>query len=163
MRPRAQRWSVPRQASGFTIIEMMMVVTILAILSAVAAPNMIDMVRNQRVKTASFDTFAGLVLARSEAIKRNTSVTVTPVSGGDWATGWVTKDTNGNVLSRQDPLTGVIFTGPASVTFTGMGRLSAAVDPFTLTATNLGTARARCITIDLSGRPVSKQGAGTTC
>src|SRR5260221_4669844 len=106
MRPRAQRWSVPRQASGFTIIEMMIVVTILAILSAVAAPNMIDMVRNQRVKTASFHTFAGLVLSRGEAIKRNTSVTVTPLSGGGLATGWVTKETNGNGQSRPDTLTG---------------------------------------------------------
>ena len=152
MQRRAQL-SRARRASGFTIVELMIVVTIVVILSTLAAPNMIQMVRNQRVKTASFDTFAGLVLARSEAIKRNKSVTLTPNLGGtDWSGGWTTTDADGNVVARQDRLEGVTLAGPASVTFTGLGRLSAFVGAFTISAYYVTP---RTINLDLSGRPVS--------
>src|SRR2546421_920569 len=129
--------SVPgRRMGGFTVIEMMVVVAIIALLSMLAVPSMRDMIRTQRVKTASFDMFAGLVLARSEAIKRNTSVTITP-NGGDWALGFVASDSNGNVLSRQDafiPVKGGVaeeatpslaMIGPGTVTFNSMGRSTA--------------------------------------
>ena len=157
------RWSRSRAArkrAGFTTVEMMVVVTIIAILAALGAPSMMDMIRTQRVKTASFDAFAGLVIARSEAIKRNTSVTLTPTLGGtDWSGGWTTTDSNGNVVARQDPFAGITFAGPASVTFTGLGRLSAAVAPFNLSAPSIPSTNYRSINIDLSGRPVSTQGA----
>jgi len=163
MNPHPRRSGSPRKEAGFTIVELMIVVTIVVILGTLAAPSMILMIRNQRVKTASFDTFAGLVLARSEAIKRNTNVTITP-TGSNWAAGWTTTDSNGNVVARQDPLTDVTLTGPATVTFNGLGRLTGTVTAlFILTSTNLDASQQRCINIDPSGRPVSKQGAGATC
>ena len=148
-----------RVQAGFTIVELMIVLVILAILSALAAPNMMSMIRNQRVKTASFDTFAGLVLARSEAIKRNSSVTLTPANSSDWSGGWTTTDSNGTVLARQDPLGTAAIAGPASVTFNGSGRLNAAVTPFNVSAPYVDAAYYRCIKVDLSGRPISAMGA----
>jgi type IV fimbrial biogenesis protein FimT len=147
-----------RALSGFTIIEMMIVVLIMAVLAALAAPSMRNMVLTQRVKTASFDVFSGLVLARSEAIKRNTSVTITP-TGADWVNGWSATDPLGAVLARQDPFTGLSITGPANITFNGAGRLTAAVVPISLTSPDIPVDNNRCITIDLSGRPISKVGA----
>ena len=159
MNLRSSRSYAARKSAGFTAVEMMVVVLIIAILAALGAPSMIDMIRTQRVKTASFDTYAGLVLARSEAIKRNTSVTLTPALGGtDWSGGWTTTDSNGNVVAQQDPLTGVTLAGPASVTFNGLGRLSAAVVPFNLSAPNIPATRYRSITLGMSGRPVSSEG-----
>ncbi|MEP7070442.1 MAG: GspH/FimT family pseudopilin [Usitatibacter sp.] len=149
-----------RAHAGFTLVELMIVLVILATLSALAAPSMSKMIRNQRVKTASFDTFAGLVLARSEAIKRNTSVTLTPVNSSDWSGGWTTTDSSGAVLARQDPLGTAAIAGPASVTFNGSGRLSAAVIPkFDVSAPYVDAAYYRCIKVDLSGRPISSLGA----
>lgn len=147
------------RARGFTMIEMLVVVVILAVLAAIAAPNMGAMIRTQRVKTASFDVFSGLVLARSEALKRNTSVTVAPV-GGSWASGWTVTDSNGNTLRKQSGFTTVSITGPATVVFTGSGRLSGGSSPqFSLTAPDVATENQRCVKVDLSGRPVSSQGA----
>lgn len=147
------------RASGFTMVELLVVMVIMAILLAVASPSVERMIRVQRVKTASFDVFSSLSLARSEAIKRNVSVTLTP-TGGDWAKGWTIADANANVVRQQQALgNGVSLTGPANLTYTGSGRLSAVLaTPFVLTGTNVPTAQQRCVKVDLSGRPVSFQG-----
>lgn len=148
------------RAAGFTITEMMIVVLIVAILSMLAVPSMRDMIRNQRVKTASFDVFAGLVLARSEAIKRNISITLT-ANGGDWTQGWVATDANGQTVARQDPFSVITVAGPGTpVVFTGVGR-STAIASFTITAPDIPAANYRCVKLDRSGRPVSSTGACT--
>jgi type IV fimbrial biogenesis protein FimT len=156
--------------AGFSIIELMVVVAIIGLLAAIAAPNLGGMVRKQRVRAASFDVFSSLTLARSEAVKRNAAVTMTP-AGGDWARGWTITDANGTVLRNQGlidtlkpdgSLAGMItIAGPASATYSGTGRLAAAVAPFQLSANisdaqELTATAVRCVSIDLSGRPTSK-------
>ena len=145
-------------ARGFTAIELMVVVAILAILTAFAAPYMGQMVRSQRLRTTSFDVFSSLTLARSEAIKRNVSVTMAPV-GGDWAKGWTITDANGNVLKQQGAVDQITIAGPLNAVFTGTGRLGAAIVPFGLDAVVGSTTMHRCVSVDLSGRPVSKEAA----
>jgi type IV fimbrial biogenesis protein FimT len=140
---------------GFTLPEVLIVCAVLAVLLAAGAPHLGDFMRNQRVKTASFDLFSSLVLARSEAITRNTRVTVAP-AGGSWANGWTITETGGQVLRRQEPVVDVSISGPATVVYVESGRLNAASWPeFHLTAPGQGVVQ-RCIRIDLSGRPVSK-------
>src|SRR5512140_1982139 len=142
-----------RTATGFTMVELLIVVVVLAILTAVAAPNLADMIRAQRVKTASFDLFSSLSFARSEAIKRNVSVTLTP--NGGWESGWTVKDANNTLLRDQASLGSISITGPASLIFTGSGRLSSATMPqFAISGAGVGTAQQRCIKVDLSGRAV---------
>ena len=147
-----------RAAAGFTITELMIVVAVFSVLVAAALPSYNQFVRNQRVKTASFDLFSTLIQARSEAIVRNASVTITP-TGGNWANGWTVTDSGGATLRSESSIPNVTLTGPTSVVYNGSGRLTAAVAPFQLTATGSGIT-SRCITLDLSGRPVSK---ATTC
>lgn len=138
---------------GFTIAEAMIVVAVLGILAGLALPSLNQFVLGQRVKNASFDIFSSLVLARSEAITRNTTVTVTPAGGG-WQDGWTVTAADLTVIRRQDDAYSTIaIAGPANVVYNGTGRLNAAVGAFSVTATG---ATPRCITIDLSGRPVSK-------
>lgn len=147
-----------RAARGFTAIELMVVVAIVAILTAVAAPYMGQMVRAQRLRTSAFDVFASLTLARSEAIKRNVAVTMAPV-GGDWTKGWTIKDANNNLLKSQGSIDTLAINGPDNVVYTGTGRLNAAIAPFNLSAV-IGSGQGtgyRCISVDLSGRPVSKE------
>jgi type IV fimbrial biogenesis protein FimT len=142
---------------GFTLAEVLVVLTILGVLAAIAAPNMINMVRTQRIKTASFDVFSSLNMARSEAIKRNRQVTVSPV-GGDWAKGWQVTDANG-VIKDQAGWDDLMLAGPAQVVFTSSGRLNGPAAAFSLTGTDVPANKNRCITLDPSGRAVSKEGA----
>jgi type IV fimbrial biogenesis protein FimT len=149
-----------RAARGFTAVELMIVVAIIAILTMFAAPYMGQMVRAQRLRTGAFDVFASLTLARSEAIKRNVTVTITP-TGGDWAKGWTIKDANNNPLRTQGAFDTLTIAGPAAVTYNGTGRLGVAVAPFDLSVligSGQGTGH-RCVSVDLSGRPVSKEAA----
>lgn len=58
---------------GFSLIELMVAVAILAILLALAVPSFQDMIQRNRVRTAAADLTDSLNLARSEAIKRGSS------------------------------------------------------------------------------------------
>jgi type IV fimbrial biogenesis protein FimT len=58
--------------TGFTLNEMLIALTIVAILSAVAAPSFRQMIQNQRMTTQANELIGDLYFARSEAIKRAT-------------------------------------------------------------------------------------------
>lgn len=147
------------RARGFTLTELMIVVTVFAVLTSLALPSYNQFVRNQRVKSASFEVFSSLVQARSEAITRNASITMAPVSGTtNWANGWTVADAGGTVLRRQEAIAAITLTGPTSVVYNSSGRLSSASGSFELTAAG-GGITSRCITVDLSGRPVTKASA----
>lgn len=141
--------------SGFTLVELMIVVSVLAILVAAALPNYNDFVKNQRVKTASFELFSSLVLARSEALTRNSAVTVAP-AGGNWASGWEVR-AGATLLRKQEALPGIATTGStATISYNGSGRLGTALaGGITISASGVGITT-RCITIDPSGRPVTR-------
>lgn len=144
-----------RAARGFTLPELLLVLTVLGILLAAGLPQLGEFTRSQRVKTASFDLFSSLALARSEAITRNTRVTIAP-AGGSWTNGWTVTDPGGTVIRRQEAVQSIAIAGPASVVYVESGRLNAVASPeFALTAAGSSVVN-RCIRIDLSGRPVSK-------
>lgn len=148
----------PRAVHGFTLAELLIVVTVLSVLLAAGLPQLSDFIRQQRVKSASFDLFSTLVLARSEAIARNGQVTVAPAAGA-WTNGWTVTGPSGVVILRQDPVPSIAISGPGTVTYVESGRLNATVRPsFHLSAPG-GDATQRCIRVDLSGRPVSKAAA----
>lgn len=152
-----------RQSRGFTLPELMIVITILAVLIGAGVPAFAEFVRNQRVKTASFDLFSSLVTARSTAITRNTTVTLTP-STTDWGGGWkitYVDATSGSTVTLRDQsaMPNISITGPTSLIYRGSGRLSGTAAPqFQLTASGT-TVVTRCVSVDLSGRPVSKAAA----
>lgn len=145
-------------ARGFTLTELIAVVAVSAILVGLGVTGMRSFLVGQRIKTASFDLFSTLTFARSEAITRNVAVTVAP-AGGNWANGWTVAEAGGTVLRRQEAVASVTISGPASVTYNAMGRLSAAVTSFDLSAPEASSSNLRCISVDLSGRPVAKSEA----
>lgn len=148
-----------RRAAGFTVTEMLVVVAIMGLLAAIATPYMGEMIRRQRIKTAAFDVFSSLAFARSEAIKRNTSVTVEP-NGGDWAQGWRIFDSNNNALRQQSGWDALSATGPAQVVFASSGRATTLAS-IALSASGVPASSSRCVRVDLSGRAVSKEGPCT--
>jgi type IV fimbrial biogenesis protein FimT len=79
-----------RKQAGFSAIELMTVVAIVAILLTVGTPSFRSLLQNQRMTTASNDLLAAINLTRSEAIKRGERVHLASASGSDdWAKGWV--------------------------------------------------------------------------
>lgn len=141
-----------RTRRGFTLIELLVVMTIAAILLAVAVPSFREFMAAQRVKNTAFDFAAALLLARSEAVKRNASVSVEQ-AGGDWRNGW-NVTVGGNTLSTKEgqPLVTVTTNPPAStsIAYQGNGRTSGLVS-FQFGAAN--TTTVRCVTIGSSGVP----------
>lgn len=146
-----------RTQRGFTLIELIAVVTIVAILAAIATPYFRDFILGQRIRAAGYDVVSTLIYARSEAIKRNSGVTVAAATGG-WQNGWTV--TSGTItLSQHEALQGLTMTGPvAGLVYNGNGRLAATISPFGISAAS-SSAPQRCINVDLSGLPSSQAGS----
>jgi type IV fimbrial biogenesis protein FimT len=62
--------------SGFTLLEMMFTIALLAVIVGVGVPNLRDFVRNSRMTAAANDIVTDFNLARSEAVKRRVPVTL---------------------------------------------------------------------------------------
>jgi len=152
---------------GFTLMEMVITIAILAILVSLAAPGFQSLILSQRVKNASFDVFSSITYARSEAVTRNAPVTITPTTAGNWANGWSITAADGTVLKTENALPNITLTGPASVSYNGMGHRDTTVPCpfpsnrcFSLSGTGVSASNSRCIRIDPSGRPST---ANETC
>jgi type IV fimbrial biogenesis protein FimT len=151
---RAVTHRVPRRERGFTMSEMMVAVGVVAILTAVAAPPMLAMIASQRVKTATFNLYSAMSYARSEAIKRNAVVTVSPRNGA-FSNGYDLM-TGGSVLRSQQGDAGVSISAPAGLelAFDGYGRLTVPSRyQLELTYGRIGATPKRCVVVSTTGRP----------
>lgn len=142
---------------GFTIIELMIAVAIVGILAAIAMPSFTYSIQNNRVKTAATDMHISLLLARSEAIKRNDDVILAPATGG-WQ---ITYDDDGDtlVLSNKNDLPSDVDldrvcsgTCPTSLTFNRTGRPDVSME-MRFTSNVSDNIPMRCVSLSLSGRP----------
>lgn len=104
-----------RRERGFTIIELMTVMIVVAVLLAVAVPSYSVLVLRTKLKSYANEAVASVYLARSEAIKRNGLMRLcistdgeTCEGSGDWDRGWIVMDPNETVIRRQQSLAGGI-------------------------------------------------------
>lgn len=81
---------------GFTIIEAMVTIAILAIVTAIAVPGMTAFLASNRLSSSANETLGAMMLARSEALRTARQVVVCKSSdssscsaGASWADGWI--------------------------------------------------------------------------
>ena len=77
-----------RSHLGFTIVELMVATSVAMIVLGVGVPSFVGIVRSNQTVTEINDLAGALNLARSEAIGRGVEVTIAPLVGTDWSTGW---------------------------------------------------------------------------
>jgi type IV fimbrial biogenesis protein FimT len=142
-----------RRLAGFTLTELLAVVTVTAVLASLAMPSFTKIISSNRAKGAATDLYVALTKARSEALKRNANVTLSPNAGG-WQAGWQITDAANNVLDTHSAVNGVtIANGPATVVYQSSGRIRGAAAPSFL-ITSPSAQRGVCTS--LSGRPYVK-------
>jgi type IV fimbrial biogenesis protein FimT len=87
-----------RTQSGFTVMELMLVVALAAVILGVGVPSFRSFMLNNRMTSAANDVLAGIHAARSEAINRRQPVVIcfstnptatVPTCAGDGTQGWV--------------------------------------------------------------------------
>lgn len=154
-----------RRASmgGFTLLELMLVITIAAILSGIGVPSFSRFIAEQRTIAAASDIQMALWRARSEAIRLRADVRLVP---GDpeigWESGWVAVDptTSGHELVRRGPLVGVTLAGgPSQIVYRASGRLrGSAVSGIEIASKTNTAVDKRCVHIDLNGQPNMAKG-----
>jgi len=126
---------------GFTLIEMSATLSVLLILSALAAASMSSTLMNNRTYATQDEFVAYVAYARSEAIRRRSIVVIgaaAPVSGNGFGGGWsVWVDTNGNgirdsgeaVLRSHEAVPNIVVGDGTvqAIAFTPMGFLTPTV------------------------------------
>lgn len=133
---------------GFTLIEMMIALAVMSIIFGIAVPSFQTMITNARVSTAMGEMSSAVALARSEAIKRDLPICITPgtattaSTNSSFAKGWsIWVDTPGNncagtpgvaaIIKQHEPLNAsVAFSQPSNaappsyISFNGQGFLN---------------------------------------
>jgi type IV fimbrial biogenesis protein FimT len=173
---------VPDQR-GFSLLELMTVITVLGILLGLAVPSLSSAIRNNRIAAQNNEFVGALNYARSEAVRRSDTVSVCSSNNGtscsttiNWGTGWISfVDLNADgvlngtevVMQTSPPvISGFTIDGVAglsNVRFGGNGMLlsTSPTGTFQLQKTGCVGNYARQIAIAVTGRVSTKTVACT--
>ncbi len=107
----ARSFRNPRHRDGFSIIELMVTVSLAAVLFAIAIPSFRQIIATNNLATQTNDFIGALNFARSEAITRNVTITFCRVDapadddcggGSDVWQNWIVRTGTGTVVRRGE-------------------------------------------------------------
>jgi type IV fimbrial biogenesis protein FimT len=177
---------IPKKHTGFTLVELMVTISIAAVLLRMAVPTFNAVITSNKL-TAYANKLVGTInFARSEAVKRGIQVTIRRrgTTASTWEGGWdVFVDNNANgtldgtdvLLKSYEPLTngytlrtGGNFTCWLAYTSAGVSRGSGTGctggpgnDSFNICDSSATAANSRLIAINAIGRPSPSRGTAT--
>ncbi|GAB3549347.1 type IVa pilus pseudopilin TppE [Noviherbaspirillum agri] len=166
-----------RAQDGFTLIELMVTVAVLSILLAVATPSFENALLGTKLGSYANNLVSSAIVARSEAIKRNATVTLCAsadgancATSGGWQQGWIVMAGTTVIQHQQAVPGGFKITGvdagstpTLSLTFqpTGVGATQAS---FTICrATPTAGSQERVVSISATGRPSTSKTSVGAC
>ena len=163
---------------GFTLVELIVTLSVGSILLAVAVPGYQTFVQNNRLTTQNNNFASALMLAKSEAVKRSSWVTVCPSTSGTgctggttWSGGWLifADADNDNVADAGEEIIKVnaamvggntLTSGNPAITFSGSGFSQGSNDTFTL-CDKRGSGHSKVLVLSNLGRLRAESGTGT--
>jgi len=145
-----------RREVGFTLIELMVTVAMVSIVFTLAVPPMATLILTQHARSGAQELHAAMLYARSEALKRATNVEMVPVSN-DWRNGWNVQLADGTVLRARaalnNRLAAMTTDAGTKIIYRSDGHLVGAAAPMIVSVASNAQVAARCVSVDLSGRP----------
>lgn len=169
------------RTGGFSLVEIMIVIAIMGIVMAVAAPSIQSMMANQRMSAAGSELVISVMHARSEAVKYGgfTDGVTLKAPSDDFSQGWCVviasasacsvTSPGGDVMRISPPPTDVSFqwvnpTTATALTFNQSGRLkspsvSSSIRIQLNNTVSSGAGLSRCVTIDPGGSARASRGA----
>lgn len=178
-----------RYKAGFTLVELIITLTIAGILIALAAPAMQTFILDQRLTTQANDFIADLNLSRSEAIRQASNIVICKQGGSvsspacstsaAWGAGWVVfvdansdgaLASNESVLRIRQSLDGsntlnAIPSTTNSIVFasTGMTTLGSGTEIAMRLCDSRGASKAVTVLVNFTGRARTDRTAATSC
>ncbi len=120
-----------KNTNGFTLLELMIAIALVGILAVAGVPAMMDTINKNRTTAQAHNILTTFNLARMEAVRRSSSITICPVAdpvpaalacsaapiigNTDWSTGWILfQDEDGNGAFNDDTDANLCETDPNS-------------------------------------------------
>jgi len=146
-------------AAGFTLVELLVVISVAGILAMIAVPSLQNTLTLNRLDTVSNQFVATLSMARAEAIKQGNQINITSTNGTNWTGGWIECCVPGSTtapLQVGGPLAGTMtnYGSTAQIGFDSTGRLvnGGAAANFIFCADGVDAIKSKGVTVALSGR-----------
>ena len=163
-----------RQAlGGFTLIEAMVSIAVMLVLVAIAVPSFKNASLGSQLRSSANDLVASVLLARSEAIKRNAVVTMCMSADGEdcttsggWEQGWIVRLDDDTPLRVQGSLPSGLRVRAGAVTslsFQPIGAGGAAATFTVCRARPSVGGEERVVTLDATGRPWVRRTQNAAC
>lgn len=124
--------------AGFTLVELMIGIALIGLLLAMGIPSFRDWIQNSQIRNGTESIKNGLLLARAEAVRRNTNVRFVLTQGFDWKVQCVTPVSGvmGNcpgvgmvpdyiqAYASSEGARNADISADATIVFNGLGRLT---------------------------------------